>query len=496
MNENVVVVGGGLGGIAAAASLAAEGYNVELLEKNEKLGGKLNVKEIDGFSFDLGPSILTLPKIFNDLFKSIDQDISDYIDLERIDLEWRSFFEDETVIDLYSDLDKMAELNSDLSQKDIKELADYLNYSQDIYQLVEDGYFSEGLDTMWEVFKHYGPIKLIKGFDYFSTMDQGVRRYISNQHLQDVINFFIKYVGSSPYDAPAVLNLLPYVQLEYGLWYVNGGMYNLAEALKDLLEELGVKISCNCEVVELITEDKAVSKARLKDGKIVEGDIFVSNMEVIPAYENLIKEEISFLDKYKQKFEPACSGYVLHLGVDREYEMLAHHNFFFSDNPKEHFNSIFHEYKMPKDPTIYLVATTRTDKTQAPEGCENLKILPHIPHLQDEPFSESDYQELRENILDKLERMGLKNLREHIIVEDVWTPEDIKANYYSNKGSIYGVVSDKDKNKGFKAPKRSKKYDNLFFVGGSVNPGGGMPMVTLSGQQVSDFISSDSVKNV
>ena len=157
-------------------------------------------------------------------------------------------------------------------------------------------------------------------------------------------------------------------------------------------------------------------------------------------------------------------------------------------------NQVFHRYELPDDPTIYLVNVNKTDPTQAPAGHENIKILPHIPYIQDKPYTEADYRELRERVLIKLENMGLVGLRQHIVTEDMWTPEDIQRTYYSHKGSIYGTLSSKKKNKGFKHPKKSMLYQNLYFVGGSVNPGGGMPMVTLSGQQVSELIEAEEQK--
>jgi diapolycopene oxygenase len=176
---------------------------------------------------------------------------------------------------------------------------------------------------------------------------------------------------------------------------------------------------------------------------------------------------------------------VLELGLDRKYPQLAHHNFFFSENQKTHFKTVFRKRLLPPDPTIYLVAASRTDPTVAPEGCDCLKILPHIPHIDDQkPLTREDYLVFKERVLDKLERMGLTDLRKHVVFEHCWTPLDIREQYNSNKGSIYGVVSDRFKNLAFKAPKQSVKYPNLFFVGGSVNPGGGMPMVVLCGQNV------------
>ena len=482
--KEVLIIGGGLGGLSAAISMAAKGFSVKLFEKNDHLGGKLNEVEIEGFKFDLGPSILTMPHIFEKLFTMHDRKMEDYIKIKRMELEWKCFFEDNTDFDLFAKPEKFVAENDVLGENDLKDLKKYLNYSRQLGELVEKGYFAEGFDNLREVIKSHGIIKSWKGFDYFSTMADGVERYLSNEYLQHIFNFFIKYVGSSPYKAPAILNLLPYIQL----WYVPGGLYNIAEGLEKLMKEINIEINTGTEIVKIETKNDQVKGVVLDNGQQVNGDIIISNMEVIPAYRNLT-EKNEIVDKYQQKFEPACSGYVLHLGVDREYEQLEHHNFFFSQNPKKHFQSVFEDYILPDDPTIYLVAVSRTDSQQAPQGCENLKILPHIPHLGKNNYTEKDYQLLRERVLTKLERMGLKDLRSHIIVEDEWYPEDIESKYYSNHGSIYGVVSDRQKNKGFKAPKKSELFSNLYFVGGSVNPGGGMPMVVLSGQQVQKMIN-------
>ncbi len=486
--ERVVVVGAGLGGISSAISLATEGYEVHVYEKNDHLGGKLNVTEQEGFTFDLGPSILTMPHVFEELFDRAGKDMEDYVEIEEIDLQWRNFFEDGRVIDLYSDPAETVKKNDGLTESDRADLEDFVSYSRGLYEAAKKSYFDEGLDTLWEILKFHGPISALREFDYFHTMHQGVESRIGDPYLVKIIDFFIKYVGSSPYDAPAVLALLPYVQFEFGLWYVRGGMYNLARGLRKLAEELGVRVHLGREVREMETSGGEVVGISLDDGEEVKGDLFVSNMEVIPAYEELLGDRGKTVEDYKRRFEPACSGYVLNLGVDKKFDQLAHHNFFFSRDPEKHFWTVYHERKLPEDPTIYLVATTKTDESQAPAGCENIKILPHIPHLQDDPFDEDEYSGFREKVLDKLERMGLEGLRDHIVTEIEWTPEDIKDNYYSTRGAIYGVLSDRKKNRGFKAPKKSEKYDNLYFVGGSVNPGGGMPMVVLSGQQVRDKI--------
>ncbi len=488
--KKVVIIGGGLGGLSAAISLAAiPGYEITLLEKNKHLGGKLNVKDTKGFSFDLGPSILTMPHLFENLFTKHKRKMSDYIQIEPVRPHWRNFFEDGTTIDLTHKIDDML-MNKMLTPQDLEDIKAYYAYTGKIYGVSAMVAFDNQLENTWEAMRFKPSVSIFQNMDYFSTMDQGVRRYIRNPYLIDILNYFVKYVGSSPYDAPALMNLLPYIQWKYDLWYVKGGMFNISKGMVKLIQELPqIKIKTNAEVTAVEKQNQTISKIYLKSGQTLDADLVISNMEAIPFYEKITKESKGFIARYQRKFEPACSGFALHLGTDKVYPQLAHHNFFYSKNSKVNFNNIFHRHKLNPDPTIYLVAPMRTDPSQGPKGGDIIKILPHIPYLDPKrPFTKKDYQTFRLNILDKLERMGLTDLRKHIVVEELWTPETIQDMYYSNRGSIYGVVASKHKNMGFKVPKRSKLYQNVYFVGGSVNPGGGMPMVVLSGQQVVEQI--------
>lgn len=487
MKKKVVIIGGGLGGLSAAVSLAQKGFEVSLYEKNSHLGGKLNRLEQDGFGFDLGPSILTMTHIFEKHFDRQGVNMSDYIPVQRLDLEWRAFFSNGKKLDLYGDLEKMLAENPDLDTRDIDEYREFLAYAKDLYDIVEEGYFKEGLDSLTEVIRHHGVIDSLTKFDVFSTVYESVDRYISHPELKHMLAYFMKYVGSSPYDAPAILNMMIYMQHAQGVWYVSGGMHKIAEGLVRLGREAGVSFYTDSEVVKLEKENQKIVRAELADHSTVEADYFISNMEVIPAYDRLLDESEQFTGRLEKKYEPASSGFVLHLGVKGEYPQLAHHNFFFSADPEKNFDQIFHQKELPDDPTIYLVNSNKTDSSQTLPGHENIKILPHIPYIQDQPFSAEDYQAFEERVLSKLEGMGLTDLRKRIVTRDNWLPEDIHARYYSHRGAIYGTVSNQ-KNKGFKNSKKSKLYDNLYFVGGTVNPGGGMPMVTLSGQQVSDKI--------
>ncbi|KWW17924.1 diapolycopene oxygenase [Peribacillus simplex] len=496
-NKTVIIIGGGLGGLSAAISLAQAGYDVSLYEKNNHIGGKLNRLDQDGFGFDLGPSILTMPRIFERLFSASGKSMKDYVPIEKLDHQWRSFFPGGNVIDLYEDLNEMQEKNPALSENDMREYQNLLHYSKRLYDMTDKTYFQHGVDTTRQIMKHTGLFTALRNFDLFSTVHGAINKRISNEELRVMLSYFIKYVGSSPYDAPAVLNMMIYMQHDQGVWYIPGGLHNLSSGLVKLAEEVGVTFHLGKQIVKLEKKNGKINGAILKDGTKLTADYFVSNMEVIPVYERLLEEDSHYVKKLKKKFEPASSGLVMHLGVKKSYPQLRHHNFFFAEDMKQQMHSIFHRHELPEDPVIYLVNVNKTDPTQAPAGYENIKVLPHIPYIRDQqPYTQQDYERFSERVLIKLEKMGLHDLRDNIVTKDVWTPEDIRRVYGSDRGAIYGTVSDRMKNKGFKHPKQSERYDNLYFVGGTVNPGGGMPMVTLSGQLVSEKIVQRDVSNV
>ena len=485
--KSVIVIGSGLGGLSAAISLAQEGYRVTIHEKNHQIGGKLNVLKAQGYTFDLGPSILTLPHIFERLFTRSGRKMADYIPIRPLRPHWRNFFEDGKVVDLHPDPEIMAAEARKVGE-DPANVQRFLKYSADLYDLVNEGYFEQGLDTAAEFRQFYG-LRKFPGFDLFRSMHGGTSRFLKTRHMRDIFDYFIKYVGSSAYHAPAFMNCMPTIQFRYDLWYVDGGLYHIALGLGKLMAELGIEIRLNSRVSCIARENGRVTGIEA-DGTFHPADIVVSNMEVIPAYKDLLEEDPAFVRKLEKTYEPSCSGLVLELGLDRQYPQLAHHNFLFSGDQKAHFHTVFRQRKLPPDPTIYLVAASRTDPTVAPPGCDCLKILPHIPYIDDaNPLTREDYMALKERVIDKLERMGLTDLRRHIVFEHCWTPLDIREQYLSNKGSVYGVVSDRFRNLAFKAPKQSTRYPNLFFVGGSVNPGGGMPMVVLCGQNAARQIT-------
>lgn len=492
--RSVLVIGGGLGGLSAAISLKQSGFDVTIIEKNQHFGGKLNRHTQDGFGFDLGPSLLTMPEVFERLFKRSNRSLYDYLTLTELDLQWRTFFTDNQIIDLYADLTLMKDNNLNLSNKDIDELRDFYQYAEKLDKITQLGYFNEGFDRLTDIIKFHGPVTSLRAFDVGSTMQQAINKRVSNPHLRDLLGYFVKYVGSSAKHAPAILNMMAYMQKNQGVWYVNGGLHELGNAITTLAREIGINMLTGQQVQTAVTKNKMIDKVITSDGEEIQADIYVSNMEVIPFYTKVLDIKPKKLEKMRQKFPPASSGLVIHLGVNKEYPQLRHHNFFFSQDSDKNYTRVFTEHKLPEDPTIYLVNTNKTDPSQAPEGHENLKILPHIPPLAYNAYTEKDYADFRELVLEKLENMGLADLRKHIVTEHMLTPHDIESMYLSHAGAIYGTLSDKKLNKGFKHPKKSEIADNLYFVGGTVNPGGGMPMVTLSGMNAAGLITKEYMK--
>ena len=293
--RDVVVVGAGLGGISAAISLAAAGYDVDVFEKNDHVGGKLNILEKQGFSFDLGPSILTLPQYFQRLFEWHGRRMADYVTIRELSPHWRNFFEDGTKVDLYPDAGDTVRHSEGLTDEDRSDLERFAAYSRRLYDAAAPPYFERGVDTAWAMAKSCGFVLAPWRFDLFHSMHAGVSRRVRNRYLRHILSFFVKYVGSSAYDAPGVLNLLPHAQFGYGLWYVDGGLFKLAQALERLATDVGVRLHLGTEVMGLLSEGGRVVAAELSDGSRVEGHVFVCNMEVIPAYERLLNESPDFL---------------------------------------------------------------------------------------------------------------------------------------------------------------------------------------------------------
>ncbi|MDQ3635835.1 MAG: phytoene desaturase family protein [Acidobacteriota bacterium] len=487
--KKIIIIGAGLGGLSAACRLAKSGFEVTVLEKNATVGGKVNFVENDGYKFDTGASLVTMKHVFEDLFKFCDREIGDYLDIKPLEPICRYFWSDRTVFDASQSVEKTLEEVEQLEPNDVKGFQQYLADSKQKYEIAERTFLAKSLNELPQLLKPKYLPDLLK-ISTLKTLDTHNKQYFKSEKLQQLFNRFATYNGSSPYITPATFALIPYVEFGLGAWYVKGGIYQIPKALGKLATELGVKFRVETEVEKIIIENKTAKGVRLKSGEILMSDFVITNADAIETYRNLIdkNERRIYTDKKLEKIEPSCSGFVLLLGTNKKFTQLTHHNIFFSDDYKAEFEAIFETKTPAKNPTIYICATSRTDATQAPENCENLFILINAPYTSSATNWEKEKENYRNLIIKKLEEFGLEGLEKSIEFEQIITPEDFEKKYRANKGSIYGVSSSGIFSAFMRIPNMAKDIENLYFVGGTTHPGGGMPLVLLSGKMACELI--------
>jgi diapolycopene oxygenase len=493
------VVGGGLGGLAAACTLAARGHEVILFEKNEWLGGKAAVLEVAGFRFDMGPTILTVPRVLARVFAEAGRRLEDELDLVRLDPQWRCFFEDGSTLDLRENIAAMEQEFERFAPGDhcAKGYAEFLRVSQRLHEVSERFFFWRPVESLRDTIDLRRNLSAATLADVLSlrmgtTVAGTVRRKVHDARVAQMLDHFIQYVGSSPYGAPAVLCAIAHMQVGEGVWYPRGGTRAVPAALARLAEELGVTLRTGADVSRLLVREGRVQGVELVDGERLALGAVVSNMDSIRTYQELVGGAPAASFARGRRREPACSGVVLYLGLDRAYEHLQHHSFVFSRDAEEEFDWIYQRGEPAPDPTCYLAAPARTEAGVAPPGGEALYVLVHTPYLRPHHDWRAMLPDYRRVILDKLARTaGLRDLERRIVVERVLTPQDIHERYRVLNGAIYGLASHGRYLGAFKPGNRSRQVGGLYLAGGAAHPGPGMPMVLMSGWIAADALDQD-----
>lgn len=490
--KRVVIVGGGLAGLASAIELQGRGAHVTIVESNQHLGGKMNVLAERGFTFDMGPTILTLPEVLCGIIRRAGRRVPDLIDLVRLDPQWRCHFEDGVTIDLRESVADMAqELDAKLPGTDAaagwKSLIDY---SRRMNRLSRNVFFYKDVGGIRDVMRNSPAMDKQVMADALamrlhSTVASTIQKHVREPHVRQIAEHFLQYVGSSPFLAPAILTMIASAQTDQGCWYAMGGTRQVARTLERLAEELGVEAVTGVRVERILIEGGKATGVYLADGRTIQADAVVSNCDVQRTFNDLVATPAGKSEQRKiaSTHTPACSGVVLYLGLDRQYDHLAHHNFIFSRDSHAEFGDIYTRGIPARDPTLYIAAPSRSDPDQAPPGGEALYILIHTPYLR--PGQEWNtpggmLEQYRSVIMQKLARFGMSDIEKHIVVERSLTPNGIERMYNAEGGAIYGLASHGRLGGGFK-PRNTSKIAGLFLAGGSVNPGPGVPMVLMSG---------------
>lgn len=498
--KRVGVVGGGLGGLASACVLAARGYEVLLFERNGWIGGKAAVLESEGFRFDMGPTILTLPRVLDRIFREAGRDLAEMLDLVRLDPQWRSFFDDGSTLDLVANTAEMVEKLSTFSAKPkvAQGYRRFMALAERMHRISDHYFFWKpvgGLRDMFDVRATFQPGILgeILAMKPGRSVAGVVRAHIPDSRVSQMVDHFTQYVGSAPAASPAVLCGIAHMQTREGVWYPMGGTGAIPEALVRLAESLGVKVRSNVLVERIVTASGVVSGLRLGDGSVVKVDAVVSNCDSVRTYRELLGGAAATAFEKRRTYEPACSGVVLYLGLKKRYDHLLHHNFVFSHDPDLEFQAIYGKGQPAPDPTCYVCAPAATDPSVAPAGGEALYVLVHTPYLRPGHDWARMLPEYRRVILEKLKRTArMRDIESRIVCEHVLTPAEIDSRYRVLNGAIYGLASHGRFLGAFKPGNRSPDVRGLYLAGGAAHPGPGMPMVLMSGWIAADALDRDA----
>jgi len=494
----VIVIGSGLGGLAAAVVSAARGHRVIVIDKNEWLGGKAAVFGESGFRFDMGPTILTVPSVLKRVFAEAGEKVEDWLDLVRLDPQWRCFFSEGETLDLVENVDAMADAAEAFSGK--KGLGDgyrkFQRVSSHLHDVSNRFFFWRAIedirDTM-NIRENMNPSTLrdVLSLRMGRSVAGTIRGMVRDERVAQMLDHFVQYVGSSPFASPAVLCSIAHMQSSEGVWYPMGGTRQVAEALYKLGDKLGVVYQPGQEAERIVVENGAVTGVAMTNGAVAKASAVISNMDSIRTYEELIGGAVG--RHYRRAgFEPACSGVVLYLGLSKRYEHLEHHNFVFSKDAETEFDQIYNRGEPADDPTCYVAAPARTDASVAPAGGEALYVLVHTPYLRVHQDWTKMYPVYRRNIIEKLKRTArLHDLEQRIVVDRHLTPQDIHDRYKVLKGAIYGLASHGKFTGAFKPGNRSRFVKGLYLAGGAAHPGPGMPMVMMSGWIAADALDAD-----
>jgi diapolycopene oxygenase len=496
---DTIVIGSGLAGLATACTLAARGYSVTVIEKNQWLGGKAALLEDRGYRFDMGPTILTLPSVLRRVFNEAGRKLEDYLDMVRLDPQWRCFYEDGTHFDLVESLPEMknrlreytgAEATGDGYEK-------FMAISKKLDEVSSKFFFWKSVGGIADTMNVKESMSLnvlrdVMSLRFGRTVAGLVRSHIPDARIAQMIDHFTQYVGSSPEASPAVLCGIAHMQTNEGIWYPMGGTRAVPEALVRLGRELGVQYVTERHVTSIDSQSGRVTGVTLDNGQSLKASTVVSNSDCVRTCEELLPNKVAERFLKKRKFEAACSGVVLYLGLRKKYEHILHHNFVFSHDPHVEFDQIYNQGEPAADPTCYVCAPSLSGDKVAPGDGEALYVLVHTPYLRSHHVWRKMLPAYRNVIIDKLKSTaGMEDIEERIEVEHALTPADIHSRYHVLNGAIYGLASHGRFLGAFKPANRVAEMQGLYLAGGSAHPGPGMPMVVMSGWIAADTLDQD-----
>ena len=488
--KQIIIIGAGIAGIAAAIRLKSQGHSVMVFEANSYPGGKLTAFAEHGYRFDMGPSLFTMPQFVEGLFEVAHKDIEDYFQYKKKDVVCNYFYEDGTTFSAVADENefaKNAEQTFDIKATDLQK---YFKQSKKKYDLTATLFLEKSLhkfdtylskDTLKAIFN-------VNSLDIDSTLDAYNRKMLKDERLIQFFNRFATYNGSSPYQTPGIMSMIPHLEHYFGTYFPKGGMHSISMSLFQLAKDIGVKFHFNTKVKKILTRHGKAIGIEIGDKEIT-ADIVVSNSDVVPTYRHLLKDHKAPEKILKQP--RSSSALIFYWGIKKEFPQLDLHNIFFSEDYKTEFDYIFNKNNVHNDPTVYVNITSKDEKGDAPNGCENWFTMVNVPSNTGQDWDEI-IGRTKENILTKVSRLLGEDISKLIEFESVLDPRTIESRTQSYQGALYGASSNNKYAAFLRHPNFKSSIKNLYFCGGSVHPGGGIPLCLLSGKIVSELIEKSN----
>ena len=485
--ESVVVIGSGFGGLSTACYLADAGADVRVLEKNEQVGGLASRLERDGFRFDMGPSWYLMPDVFERFFADFDRSPEEYYELTRLDPHYRIFFKDGDRVDVTSDLARTKSLFEEYEAGAGEQLERYLAKSRENYEVGMEHFVYEDRSRLRE-YLDPDVARQARGLTLLGSMQDHVEDYFDHPKLQQIMQYTLVFLGGSPRNTPALYNLMSHVDFNLGVWYPEGGIGSVVDAVADLGRELGVSYETD-RPVERIKGREGAFLLETPEGPVT-ADLVVSNADYAHTEQELLPPEKRGYDAdYWESRTYAPSAFMLYLGLEGTLEELEHHTLVLPTDWEEHFSQIFDDPAWPENPAYYVCVPSETDDDVAPDGHSTLFVLvPIAPGLSDTPETRESY---RDQILADLETYTDTELRDRIVVEERFCVSDFASRYNNYRGTALGLAHTLRQTALFRPPHRSTEVDGLYFVGGDTTPGIGMPMCLISGELTAEKMLAD-----
>ncbi|MGH1366170.1 MAG: phytoene desaturase family protein [Calditrichia bacterium] len=488
--KKIAVVGSGFGGLSAAIRLQARGFQVTIYEKNEKIGGHAYQLKKDGYTFDMGPSLITAPDIIDRIFQSAGKRLSDYLDLIFLDPFYRIFYHDGSMLDYCADGEKMKQQMAEFSQADADNYDDFIAYVEKLYKaVITDGLGSQAFDYPTMLSFLPKAVKLNALFPAFHN----VKRFFKDPRNQFAFSFHPLFIGGSPFRSPSVYLMIPFLEKQGGVWFTKGGMYSLVEALEKVFLELGGKIRTNCEVQQISVTNGKANGVVVKDG-FASADAVISNAHFAHTYKDLISPDArrKWNNRKVEKLAYGMSCFLMYIGVRKQYPKLLHHTLILSERYRELVRDIFDKKVLAEDFSMYLHVPTRSDAEMAPPGCESMYVLIPVPNLAGDIDWSSMAQPFADRVLKFLEEeFGMEDLRDNIDVLELFTPNDFAKQRNNYLGSAWGVEPKMTQTASFRPRNRSEDVENLYLVGASTHPGAGVPGVMLTAEATEKLVLED-----